>query len=399
MSKFGDSPEHFSLSSGGLAALIPRWIRGQESPGFPVPTQLLISFGLLWLPLVVLSLFEGSFTGTSVAHPLVADIVPHVRFLIAVPLLLIADLVIDPVTNFSVRNIKDSGIVPETGKPGLKTALDNLHRARDSIWPDIAIIVLAFCVTWLFKPGYGASTGIAGTTSWMLNMEDGGARYSLAGWWYLLISGPMFQVILFRWIWRFLIWAVFLYRISRLQLVLRPTHPDLAGGLGYLGTAQQSFMAVFVAFTTVASSTFAHDILAGRESFRDVLPEIVFLVLLFIVIIYVPLLFFGKQLFRVRRLGLEEYGLLGDRLSEAFHQKWIGESDEAAGKDLLRSADPSAVADYTAVYDNVRSMRPVPATLRNVLTVTGILVVPFLPLALTEISLHDLVQRLAESLV
>jgi hypothetical protein len=57
------------------------------------------------------------------------------------------------------------------------------------------------------------------------------------------------------------------------------------------------------------------------------------------------------------------------------------------------------MADYTATYDNVRAMRPIPATLRGVLTVAGILLVPFLPLTLTEFSLQDLLNRLIDALV
>jgi hypothetical protein len=399
MSKVDDPPGRFSLSAGGLVGLMQRWLRGPESTELSIPVQILIAFCLLWLPLFALSLFDGSFSGTSVSHPFITDIVPQVRFLIAIPLLLYADLIIDPVTSIVVRNIKNSGIVPEEAQPELEAALTNLHRAKDSIWPDIIIVMFAFCLTWVLKPGYGDLELEAGTTSWILDVQEGGIRYSAAGWWYLLVSGPMFQVILFRWIWRYLIWAVFLYRVSRISLALRPTHPDLAGGLGYLGLAQQSFVAVFVAFTTVASSTIAHDILAGDETFRDVVPEILILVLLFIAIIYAPLLFFSKQLLGSRRSALDEYGLLGDGLSEAFHLKWIRGSNEGSGKDLLSSADPSAVADYAAVYENVRLMRTIPVTLRNVLTVTGILVVPFVPLTLTEFSLHDLLKRLAESLI
>ena len=69
------------------------------------------------------------------------------------------------------------------------------------------------------------------------------------------------------------------------------------------------------------------------------------------------------------------------------------------GQKLLDSADPSVIADYAATYENVRSMRPVPATLRNLVTVAGILVLPFLPLTLTAFSLHDMLERLAESLI
>jgi hypothetical protein len=112
-----------------------------------------------------------------------------------------------------------------------------------------------------------------------------------------------------------------------------------------------------------------------------------------------PLLFFSKKLFMARRTELNEYGLLGYRLSEAFHQKWIRENDDGVGKELLASTDSSTMADFTATYDNVRAMRAIPATLRGVLTVAGVLLVPFLPLVLTEFSLGDLLKRLIDALV
>jgi hypothetical protein len=91
--------------------------------------------------------------------------------------------------------------------------------------------------------------------------------------------------------------------------------------------------------------------------------------------------------------------LLGYQLSEAFQEKWIKQHEEAIGKDLLGSTDPSATADYSATYDNVRSMRLIPATLKGVLVVAGILLAPFLPLALIEFSLQDLLRLLADALV
>jgi len=396
MTKPSGSQKHFSLSAGGLPRLFERWIRGPESPDFPIPAQISVTVALLWLPLVLLSLFEGSFIGTKVAVPLFADIVPHVRFLIAMPLLLLADLVINPAMSIATRNLQSGGTVPETEQARFQEALTQMRRARDSVWPDVAIVVLAFGITWIFKPGYGDSALQTAASSWIRGGEVG---YSAAGWWYLLISGPMFQVILFRWFWRFLIWAAFLYRVSRLSLVLLPTDPDLAGGLAYLGRAQQAFVAVFFAFATVASSTIAHDILAEGGAFKDAMPEIVVFVVVFVLIIYAPLLFFSKQLTMARRVALAEYETLGYRLSEAFHQKWFKKGDRGVGQELLDSTDPSAIADYTATYNNVRSMRPVPATLRGLLTAAGVLLVPFLPLALTEFSLRDLLQRLIGALV
>lgn len=115
--------------------------------------------------------------------------------------------------------------------------------------------------------------------------------------------------------------------------------------------------------------------------------------MVFIAIIYIPLLFFNRQLFLARRAGLNEYGALGYKMSEAFDKKWFGEGEGETGTELLASADPSAIADYTAAYENVRAMRPIPVNPRDILMTAGILLVPFLPLTLTAFSLRDLLQR------
>ena len=394
-----DTLKQFSLSAGGLFHVLQRWIRGPESSDFPIPKQILIAVLLLWLPLVLLSLFEGSLIGTKVEQPLISDIVPHVRLLVAIPLLLMADLVIDPATNSAIYDLKTSGVVPneETGR--FHKALARMHSDQNSVWPDVVIILLAFGFIWTFKPGYGGGALEAKATSWLWSVHDGNVRYSAAGWWYLLISGPMFQVILFRWFWRFYIWTAFLFRVSRLPLALRPTHPDHAGGLGYLGVAQQSFAAVFLAFATVAASTIAHNILSEGNTFRDERLQIAVLVIAFVAVVYAPLLFFTRQLFLARRAGLEEYGSLGHKLSAAFHEKWIKCEKDTVGEELLASTDASAMADYSATFDDVRSMRLVPASLRNILVVAGILLAPFLPLALTEFSIQDLFDLLADALV
>ena len=57
------------------------------------------------------------------------------------------------------------------------------------------------------------------------------------------------------------------------------------------------------------------------------------------------------------------------------------------------------MADYGATFDVVRSMRPIPVSLRSIVTVAAALVAPFLPLYLTEFSFADLLQRMAGALV
>jgi len=399
MNDISISDPHFQLSSGGLMHLIQQRMRGPGAGDFPIQTQLLMAVALLWLPLVVLTLIAGTFGADHIAQPFITDVVPQVRLLIALPLLVLADLAIDPAVRVAVRNLEVSGVVPDEERTRFQAALAKLAQRRDSVWPDVIMLVLAYGFTWLYQPGYGAAAMETAETSWLSSVSGGTVSLSIAGWWYVLISGPLFQFILFRWIWRFLIWAGFLFRVSRIPLALHATHPDLSGGLGMLGLTQQTFSVVFVAFATVMSSTVAHNILLEGDTFEASRPEIFVFVLICVVVIYAPLFFFTNRMYGARRLGLSQYGALGHRLSGAFYAKWVKGVGTEVGTELKDSTDASAMADYGATFDVVRSMRPIPVSLRSIVTVAAALVAPFLPLYLTEFSFADLLQRMAGALV
>ena len=60
---------------------------------------------------------------------------------------------------------------------------------------------------------------------------------------------------------------------------------------------------------------------------------------------------------------------------------------------------PSAMADYSAVYEIVSTMRIVPLNPKAVMVLSVMLLVPFLPLALTEQSIWDVLQMIGDSVL
>lgn len=390
----------FQLSSGGLPGWLRQRFHGDGARPLSVWRQILLAVGLLWLPLAGLTVVAGTFFGDTVALPFLKDVVPQVRLLIALPLLLMADGAIDPALNTVVGNLDESGVIPEDAKPQYRDALLGLENGRDAVTPDVMLLVLAFVLSWLLHPGYEASGGETLATSWRWSITGGNAGLSMAGIWHALVSAPIFQFVLFRWVWRFLIWAYFLFRVSRLPLALHPTHPDLSGGLGIVGLGQQTFTIVFVAFAAVMSSTIASNILVDGASFRDSRPEIIVFVAASVVALYAPLLFFTGKMYRSRRGGLSQYGALGQHLSDAFSTKWLkGTTPADVGTELKDSADSSTMADYGATFDAVRNMRVLPLEIKGIVAVAAALLLPFLPLYLTEFSVMDLLQRMADALV
>ena len=135
------------------------------------------------------------------------------------------------------------------------------------------------------------------------------------------------------------------------------------------------------------------------ESLETSRLEVVVFVLICVALIFAPLLFFANKMYTARRRGLSQYGALGYRLSGAFYAKWIKGAGIDVGTELKDSTDASAMADYGATFETVRSMRFIPVSFRNVTTVAAVLIAPFLPLYLIKFSISDLLQRVADALV
>ena len=246
----------------------------------------------------MLTVVEGSFFGDAVAQPFIEDVVPQVRLLVALPLLVFALAVIDPDASIVVRDLQSSGVTLD--QEGFQAAVLKLERARDAVWPDVVILLLAYLLSWRLHAGYDALVGGTPASSWRWSIPHGHAALTWAGYWYALLSAPFFQFVLYRWVWRFLIWARFMYRVSRVPFRLNPAHPDLSSSIGVLGRGQQVFAIVFVAFAAVMSSTVAHNILVDGAAFHDSRPEIIAFVALCAVAIYAPLLFFAGDMYRAR---------------------------------------------------------------------------------------------------
>ena len=162
-----------------------------------------------------------------------------------------------------------------------------------------------------------------------------------------------------------------------------------------IGAGQSLFGLVFLIMASVVSSELASNILYEGEELVDVKMVVLVFIVISIVVIAVPLFFFTRKLFSLKRRALAEYGTLQHQISRDFHQHWI----KNKSKNMVDSMQPSAMADYSAVYEVVSTMRIVPLTPKAVVFLAGLLLLPFLPLALTEQSIWDVLQMIGGSLL
>ena len=186
--------------------------------------RILVLSGIAWLPLAVLTLIDGTFMATDITMPFVKDVVPYVRGLIVIPLLVIADNVIEPMMSRVLKYLHTSGVVPDSEQVHLDNAIDRMARLINAKWIQVILVALAVLISWLLQADYVDMWTDRGVTSWAMQLENGKVNETLAGTWFLLVTSPMVSFLVYRWIWRVIAWSIFLYRVSLMKLELYASH-------------------------------------------------------------------------------------------------------------------------------------------------------------------------------
>jgi hypothetical protein len=347
---------------------------------------------IAWLPLLLLSLLSGRVWSDAVAVPFLKDIEVHVRYLLTLPLLIVAELVVHQRMRPLIRQFLERGLVPDTSRARFDAAIAAAFRLRNSVAAEVALLVLVYAFGLLAWPHYGAMNV---ATWYALPGPGGGRQLSPAGWWFVFVSLPIFQFTLVRWYFRMFIWMRFLWQVARCRLDLVPTHPDRVGGLGFLSSTVIAFAPLLAAHGTLLAGVIAARIFFQGRTLPEFKVEIGVILAFLLLLVLGPLLLFVPHLSRVRRVGLREYGTLAQRYVREFDAKWL-RGGALPDEPLVGSADVQSLADLGNSYALVRDMRMVPFTRDAVVQLVAITLLPIAPLLLTMVSLEELVARLLQ---
>ena len=387
---FEQAKSDFSLVLGGPLFQLLRRSRPTEDVIGLVKKRLVFISLLTWLPLLVLATAQGKLIRGSVALPFSLDIELHVRFLVALPLLVIAELVVHERMRAVVQLFRDRNLIPEHALAQFNEAIESSFRLRNSVVAELGLVAIVYGVgiqlVWRQFIALGSAT-------WYATPEGGGTTLTLAGLWYGYVSLPIFQFLFVRWYFRIFIWARFLFRVSKIELCLVPTHPDRLGGLGFLAETVHAFMPLAVAHGVMLAGPFANRIFYAGAKFSDFRLEAVTLVVVVLCVVFGPLLVFVPQLAQARQNGMQEYGTLAQHCASAFDAKWL-RGGAAQSESLLGSSDSQSLADLSRSFEVVRSMRTVPVTKEAAIRLAAATFAPIVPLALTMMPLEELVKRL-----
>jgi len=385
----------FSLVLGGPLYQLLRRAHLSGSTLELLHRRILFIVAVAWVPLLVLSLLDGVAVGPAVRVPFLFDVDSHLRFLLSLPILVAAELIVHQRTRIVVGQFFAQGLVPDSLRARFDEALKGAAKLRNSIVAEVILIALVYgvgiFVVWRHYM-------VLDVPTWYATPEGGRVQPKLAGWWYFFVSLPVYQFILLRWYWRFVVWTRFLWQVSRLPLAYQPLHPDGNGGIGFLSGVTRAFAPLLFAQGVLLAGSLANTILYEGEVLTSFYVEVVLFVAFLVFVIVAPFFLFMLPLSAAKRQGVREYAQLSRQYSDEFADKWI-RGTPPAGEALVGSADIQSLADLGNSFDKVRSMSVVPITRGAVAQLVIATLLPLVPLLLTLISFEELLKRILKVLV
>ena len=389
-----EEPPDFSLVMGGpIFQLFRRAHLAGDHMDLMVRRTLVITL-IAWLPLLLLSALGSYVSGATVKLLFLRDIEAHVRLLVALPVLIAAELLVHIRIRPIVKAFLARRIVRQQDLPKFIAAIDSAMNLRNSVPVELGLLALVFSAgQWSWR----SQAALLSTATWYAIPQGGHLHLTAAGYWYVYVSIPIFQFILLRWYLRFFIWFRFLWQISRLDLHLIPTHPDRAAGLAFLGKSAYAFSPILFAQGALLAGLIASRVLHEDAKLLSFKMEAIGFIAFFLVFVLGPLTMFTPQLAGAKRKGLGDYGRFASSYVEAFEKKWVVR-DSSADDELLGTGDIQSLADLGNSYALVRDMRPIPFDMQDILRLAAVTAIPLLPLGLTIFSFEQMVTQILKTL-
>ena len=357
-------------------------------PPIELLTRRIVALVLItWVPLAVLSAVEGRAVG-GVAIPFLEHISAHVHFLVVLPMLVAAEVLVHRRITRLVKVFTERGLVAPEDEPRFHEAVAGARRLRNSTVVEVVLLVLSFTVGfWLWR-GHIAIHA----QTWYTAGPDA-APFTMAGYWYAFVSLPLFRFLMYRWQFRMLVWWRFLWKVSRIPLRLNALHPDRAGGLRFLDATPFVFLPVLLAPTALLAAELGDRILHLGAKLPQFQVDIAVVLIALLLLVYLPLMFFVRHLFETQWTGRRDYGNFAAQYVSDFREKWIKRTAGSESGAELGTSDIQSLADLANSFQVVDSMNIVPFNFKSVLCLGVLVLLPLAPLLFTMMPVDEMIDR------
>ena len=363
---------------------------GRERMGLRVLIAVLIS----WVPLLLLAAAQGLAIGPTRLESFLMDFAVNVRLLVVVPVFLLGEAIGGAQLRTVVQQFLDAGLVKEESREKFDAMVRNTVRLSRSRWTDVLLLSLAYLhsAAVLFALLFELQT-----STWRVLMTDGHAVISLAGVWFFLVAFPLYSFLLWRWLLRIVLWWKLLWQISRLDLQLNPSHRDGAGGLAFLSISLEAFAFFVFGAAACSAAGIADFVVYEGNSPLQYQWDVVGFVILLLILIAGPVLFFLRPLYVGREEAIFRYGALASRQIQRIEGKWFPKRS-IPGDIEMSMPDFLSITHLEHSVEAVHKMSLVPLTKEDILQLVIIALLPFIPVLATLIPMGEILSMLLKAL-
>ncbi|CAM3679860.1 hypothetical protein [Bordetella tumulicola] len=344
-----------------------------------------------WLPLMIASWVAGTVVESAgITEPLLGHIGIHVRCLVAIPLLVLAEGLAQKNIPLFVREFRRTGLIGDAQSPQFEQVLADIQRLRNKAIP--WVIIAGLLITWT------AAFFLAPNSDEIQWADAESPSLAFGAWWFLLVTRPIFSVLLLAWIWRLVLLGILLLRIARLPLQLVVMHPDRAGGLGFLDRVPLIYSPFILSVSAVLAGAWAHSVFYHNVPVPSLYIQMVTLLIVLTAVGLAPLLAFSPKLMHAKRQALLDYGVLLARHGKEVDDKWIAQKG-VPDSPMLGAPELGPVADMQALYQAVASMRPAVISKSILIKIVLPAALPLLVLVATQWPLKSTLSKLLFTLL
>ncbi len=374
---------------GGPVHKLQLRLKLEKEPASVVKRKIIFFSLFAWIPLLLICIVQSTAWNPSLKISLLTDYVVWARFFVALPILFMSESLINLHVGDSLAHFLKSGIIAENNISEYESLLTKLNKIKDSKITEIIILISAYAIVLLFWWNADQKKFLL---TWLF---DSKGVMNAAGYWYYFVSAPLFSFFLYRMLFKFFLWVGFLFKISKMDLNLYPTDPDLCAGLRFLGVAQIFFGLIGLAQSCVASAEIAKWILTNNYQLSDYYVIIASNILVSTFLFFSPILLFMGKLSRTKLKGMMDYGVVAHKYIRSFDNKWV-KGNNPDKEQILGTSDIQSLADLFNSYQVVEKMRLIPMDMYQIIYLILIVGVPFLPLITFVIPLNEIFKILLE---
>jgi hypothetical protein len=218
------------------------------------------------------------------------------------------------------------------------------------------------------------------------------------GVWFAYVVRPIFVALLLAWLWRIALLVLMFTRLGQLDLSLVPSHPDRAGGLGFVERLPGALAPVTLAVSAVLASRWAHQMLYQGQSITAFKFTAATFAVIWSLCLVAPLVPLIPVMYTSRRVALATCAAMVAEQGRLVRRRWIEGTTETDAP-LLEPTGVGVLADSAAMFNAVQSMRSVPIGRTAIAGILVPIAVPMLVVTALQVPIAKLVLGVVKALV